>query len=89
MKKMELIHEVTKVLKSKKEAHAAVNSMLENILLALKDHEDVTLTGFGTFKTVKTKARTGRNPRTGETMEIRASTRIKFSPGKALKESMN
>jgi len=85
MKKAELIDEIAKVLKTKKEARAAVESMLNNISKALKKKEDVTLTGFGTFKAVKRKARMGRNPYTGEPIKIKASTRVKFVPGKALK----
>jgi DNA-binding protein HU-beta len=85
MKKAELIDEVSKVLKTKVEARAAIESLLANISKALKNKEDVTLTGFGTFKTVNRKARKGRNPQTGEPIKIKASTRVKFVPGKALK----
>ena len=88
MKKSEIIDEVAKVLKSKTEARAAVDSMLANISKALKKKEDVTITGFGTFKAVKRKARKGRNPYTGEPIKIKASTRVKFTPGKALKEAV-
>ena len=89
MKKAELIEEVAKVLNTKKEARAAIESILENISTALKRKEDATITGFGTFKAVKRKARKGRNPYTGEPIKIKASTRVKFVPGKALKETIS
>ena len=85
MKKSELIDDVAKVLKTKTEARAAINSMLEHITIALRNRENVTITGFGTFKAVKRPARKGRNPYTGEPIKIKASTRVKFVPGKALK----
>jgi DNA-binding protein HU-beta len=55
----------------------------------MKRKEDVTITGFGTFKAVKSKARQGRNPYTGEPIKIKAKTRVKFVPGKALKETIS
>ncbi|NNK85814.1 MAG: HU family DNA-binding protein, partial [Desulfobacterales bacterium] len=51
--------------------------------------KDVTLTGYGTFKVAKRKARKGRNPQTGEEIQIKAAKVPKFSPGKALKEAVN
>jgi nucleoid DNA-binding protein len=89
MKKAEIIDEIAKVLKTKTEARAAVDSLLATISNALRKKEDVTITGFGTFKAVKRKARKGRNPYTGEPIKIKASTRVKFVPGKALKEAVN
>jgi DNA-binding protein HU-beta len=89
MNKAELVNEVAKELKNKKEAQAAIESLMNNISTALKKKENVTLTGFGTFKAVKHKARTGRHPRTGEPIKIKASTRVRFVPGKALKDSLN
>jgi len=53
-----------------------------------KKGEDVTLTGFGTFKVGKRKARKGRNPRTGEDLKIKVSKGIKFTPGKTLKATI-
>jgi DNA-binding protein HU-beta len=53
-----------------------------------KEAQDVTLVGFGTFKVVKRKARKGRNPATGEEIDIKATTAPKFVPGKALKEAV-
>ena len=89
MNKAELIEEVAKVLKTKKEARAAIESFLVTITTAMKKKEDVSIAGFGTFKAVKRKARKGRNPYTGEPIKIKATTKVKFVPGKALKESVN
>lgn len=88
MNKAELIDEIAKVTKTKKEAQDALDSLIKNIGLALKKKQDVTLTGFGTFKVVKRSARKGRNPRTGEPIKIKASKKVKFVPGKALKEAV-
>jgi DNA-binding protein HU-beta len=88
MNKAEMIDEMAKILKTKKEAQAVVESLLKNISLALKKKEDVSLTGFGTFKVVKRRARKGRNPQTGEPIKIKASQKVKFVPGKALKEAV-
>ena len=55
---------------------------------ALKNGDAVTITGFGGFKVVNRKARTGRNPRTGNEIKIPASKAVKFTPGKALKDSL-
>ena len=56
---------------------------------ALKKGDEVRLVGFGTFSVSKRKASTGRNPRTGEPMMIKASTQPKFKAGKGLKDSVN
>ena len=55
---------------------------------SLKNGEDVTLIGFGSFKVVKRKARKGRNPYTGEEIKIKATKAPKFTPAKALKEAV-
>jgi DNA-binding protein HU-beta len=88
MNKGELIDEVAKVVSTKKEAQVAVDCLLSSITNALKTGEDVTLTGFGTFKVVKRKARKGRNPSTGEAIKIKATKAPKFTPGKSLKEAV-
>ena len=88
MNKGELIDEVAKVLKNKKEAKAAVDSFQNIITAALKKGESVTLTGFGTFKVDKRKARKGRNPQTGEEIKIKAKKVAKFVPGKTLKNTI-
>ena len=91
MNKGDLIEEVAKVLESKKDAKAAVDCILESITASLKkkNSDPVTLVGFGTFKVTKRKARTGRNPQTGEEIKIKASKGVKFTPGKALKDAVN
>ncbi len=89
MNKAELVAEVAGVLDSKKTAEAAVESLLEGITGALKKGDSVSLVGFGTFKVQRQKARTGRNPRTGEELKIKAKNVAKFAPGKALKEAVN
>lgn len=88
MNKGDLVNEVSKVLTSKKDAQAAVDGMLSTVAKALSRGEDVTLVGFGTFKVAKRKARTGRNPQTGEEIKIKATKVPKFVPGKALKEAV-
>ena len=88
MNKGDLINEVAQVVNTKKAAQEAVDCVLSSITKALKKGEDVTLTGFGTFKVVKRKARKGRNPFTGEEIKIKATKAPKFSPGKALKDAV-
>lgn len=89
MNKADLIDEVAKVLSSKKEAKEAVECVLSTITSAMKKQEAVTLVGFGTFKVDNREARTGRNPRTGEAIEIKAKKVPKFVPGKGLKDAIN
>lgn len=89
MTKTELIHEMAGVLESQKDARAAMESLLANITAELKKSNSVTLTGFGTFKVSKRKARNGRNPRTGEKIKIKSRNVAQFMPGKALKEAVN
>ena len=55
----------------------------------MKNDEQVNIAGFGTYKVAKRKARVGRNPRTGESIQIAASQKVKFLPAKALKEMFN
>ena len=88
MNKGDLINEIAKVVSTKKEAQAAVDCILSTITKALKKKNTVTLVGFGTFKVSKRKARTGRNPQTGEEIKIKAKAVPKFVPGKALKETV-
>lgn len=74
---------------SKSQASSAVESVFDSILGALKKGDEVRLVGFGTFSVAKRKASTGRNPRTGEPMSIKASNQPKFKAGKGLKDSVN
>jgi DNA-binding protein HU-beta len=89
MNKGDLINEMAKVLSTKKESQAAVDCVLSTITKALKMKDAVTLVGFGTFKVDKRKARTGRNPRTGEAIQIKAKNVPKFVAGKSLKDAVN
>ena len=73
----------------KKEAEAALNAMTEAITEALKAGEKVQLVGFGTYEVKGRAARCGRNPKTGETIQIAASKHPAFSAGKALKDAIN
>jgi DNA-binding protein HU-beta len=88
MNKGDLVNEVSQVLASKKDAQAAVDRLLSAITQSLSQGEDVTLVGFGTFKVTKRNARMGRNPRTGEKIQIKAAKVPKFVAGKALKEAV-
>lgn len=74
---------------SKKDAEAAVKAFIDVVTEELKKGEKVQLVGFGTFETSVRAAREGRNPQTGETMTIAASTAPKFKAGKALKDAVN
>ena len=74
---------------SKKDAEAALKAFIDVVSEELKKGEKVQLVGFGTFETSERAAREGRNPQTGETMEIKASKTPKFKAGKALKDMMN
>ncbi len=88
MNKSELVSEIAKDLGSKKEAEAALESLLNAITATLKKGDKIALPGLGTFKVSKRKARTGRNPRTGETIKIKASKVPQFAAGKALKAAV-
>lgn len=70
-------------------ATAAVNAFQNNVTTTLAKGEDVLLVGFGTFKTSKRKARAGRNPATGEVIQIPAKTAVSFIAGKGLKAAVN
>lgn len=74
---------------TKADATRALDATVAAITKSLKKGNEVRLVGFGTFLTQKRKATTGRNPRTGDTIKIAASTQAKFRPGKALKEAVN
>ncbi len=88
MNKGDLVNEVSKVVKTKKDAQAAVDCVLSSITKALEKGDAVSLIGFGTFKVVDRKARKGRNPQTGAEIDIAASKVPKFVAGKALKEAV-
>ena len=89
MNKTELIAAVAeKTGLSKKDSDAAVNAVLNTITETLKADEKIQLVGFGSFETKKRAARTGRNPRSKETIEIPASQTPVFKAGKALKDAV-
>jgi len=81
MNKGDLVNEVAKIASTKKEAQAVVDCFFNLITKALKKKNSVTLVGFGTFKVDKRKARTGRNPQTGEAIKIKAKSMPKFVAG--------
>jgi len=74
---------------SKADAANAVDAVLDTITDALKNGDGVQLIGFGNFSVADRAAREGRNPRTGETIQIVASKQPKFKAGKALKDAVN
>lgn len=73
---------------SKKAAAIALNTFIESVTTALKKGGRVSLVGFGTFMVRKIAARSGRNPRTGETLHIPARRRPVFKPGKTLRDAL-
>lgn len=90
MNKQELIAQVADLSGlGKGDAGKAVEAVFESISASLKKGDEVRLVGFGTFSVSKRKASTGRNPRTGEPMTIKASSQPKFKAGKVLKDSVN
>ena len=90
MNKGELIGKVAENANlTKAQASEAVNCVLDAIKGSLKDDDKVAILGFGTFSVTHKPARTGRNPRTGESMQIKAKNVVKFKPGKELAESVN
>ena len=90
MNKSELMDAIAKSADiAKVSAGDALDATLSAIRSALKKGQSVTLVGFGTFKVAKRAARTGRNPRTGAAIKIKAAKVPKFSAGKALKVAVN
>lgn len=89
MNKGDLVNAVAEVLSTKKEAQEAVDCVFDTIKAALKKNEAVQVVGFGSFKVSKRDARKGRNPQTGEEIQIAARMVPKFVPGKALKDAVN
>ncbi len=91
MNKAELIEAVQKQLggeTSKRAAGDAVDAVLDCISKGVAKKGSVQLVGFGTFKVAHRKARTGRNPKTGESMKIKASKTVRFVPSSALKKAV-
>jgi DNA-binding protein HU-beta len=90
MTKAELIEQIASDAGlTKAVAGDTLDALIGGIVGALKSKEGkISLTGFGTFSKSKRKARTGRNPRTGEEIKIKATNVVKFKPGKKLKEAV-
>ena len=90
MNKAELIDAVADAADISKAAAArSIDTVLEVITESLKKGDAVTLVGFGTFNVRRREARTGRNPRTGEPIQIKASNLAVFKAGKGLKDALN
>lgn len=90
MTKEHIVDRIAKEAKiSKKAATASVNSFVDAVTTELKKGGRVPIVGFGTFMVRKAKARTGRNPQTGKTIQIPAAKRAVFKAGKALKDAVN
>lgn len=90
MNKTELIEHIAKQADiSKAAATRALEALIGGVRTTLKKGGSVSLVGFGTFAVTKRAARSGRNPRTGDSIKIKAAKVPKFRPGKALKDSLN
>ena len=90
MNKTDLIEHIsTSAEISKAASSRAVDALIGAVKATLKKNGTVTLVGFGTFSVGKRAARSGRNPRTGEAIKIKAAKVPKFKPGKALKDAVN
>lgn len=90
MNKVELVASMAeKAELTKVDAEKALKAFIEVVTEEMKKGEKVQLVGFGTFEVSERAARTGRNPQTGEAIEIKASKAPKFKAGKALKDTVN
>jgi DNA-binding protein HU-beta len=89
MNQQELISQVAdRAGLNRNDASRAIETMLEIVTATLKRGDEVRLVGFGNFSITRRKSSTGRNPRTGEPMQIKASVQPKFRPGKVLKDAV-
>jgi DNA-binding protein HU-beta len=90
MTKADLIESsANKVELPKQSIEEIINGLFDDITSALKNGDKINISGFGTFSVSHRKARTGRNPKTGETIQIASSRAAKFKAGKALKEALS
>lgn len=90
MKKLELVSDMAAHAEmTKTDAGKALDAFIAVVSEALNKDDSVTIVGFGTFEVRKRKARTGRNPKTGEALKIKASKVPAFKAGKALKDAVN
>ena len=85
MNKAKLVETIAAKTETKKAAMEIVDTIWDSIKASLKQEEDVAISGFGTFKVKRTKARTGRSPATGETIQIPAKKKVAFKASKDLK----
>ncbi|MGA0846918.1 MAG: HU family DNA-binding protein [Luteolibacter sp.] len=91
MNKSELIESIQSALgaeASKRDAEAALDAVLSSITKGVQNDKKVQIIGFGTFEVKSRKARTGKNPKTGEPLQIPASTSVGFKPAAALKNAV-
>lgn len=90
MKKDGLVEAVMKAagIETKKQGGEVVDAIFDTIVKTLSRGEEVAIAGFGTFRVAKRAARMGRNPKTGESIQIAAATKPKFRAGKVLKEAV-
>jgi len=89
MNKTELIDAVAKGAGlTKSQAKEAIDCYHETVSAVLKDGKSVDIAGFGSFSVSERAARTGRNPKTGEALQIKAAKVPKFRPGKGLKDAL-
>ncbi|MDD4294367.1 MAG: integration host factor subunit beta [Candidatus Omnitrophica bacterium] len=89
MNKVELVEKVAELTETKKQAQEIVETILASIKGALKKKEDVAIAGFGAFKVKKVKAKTARNPKTGEAIKVPAKNKVTWKPSKEVKELVN
>jgi len=90
LSKADLVEKIAKDVDiAKAVAERVLNSILQNITKAVTKGDSVQLIGFGTFTSGKRAARVGRNPKTGEAIQIPAAKTVKFTAGKAFKDSVN
>jgi len=90
MNKSDLINEIAEESGlTKADAGRALDATISSVSSALKSGDSISLIGFGTFSVKERSARTGRNPQTGETIQIKASKIPSFKAGKTLKDSVN
>jgi DNA-binding protein HU-beta len=90
MKKSDIISKLAESSKiTKSAASKVVDDFIEIITRALKNGETITLPGFGTWATTQRAARTGRNPQTGQTIQIKAAKVVRFKVGKNLKDAVS
>ncbi len=90
MNKNDLIEQIAQAAEiSKSAAERSLEALVNAVKVSLRNGDEVTLVGFGTFFAGSRAARTGRNPKTGEAVEIKAAKVPKFRAGKALKDAIN